>query len=131
MHERRRLEPLGSLEARVMEIVWRLFPATARTVCDRLQGDDARAYTTIMTTLDRLHHKGLLAREKDGLAWRYTPVMSRAAYERALADQTALEILASHGETALAAFVDAAAREDEALLDKLTELIERRRRAGR
>src|SRR5688572_13487371 len=98
-----------------MEVVWAHFPATARDVCDRLTGRRARAYTTIMTTMDRLHRKGLLRRQKDGLAWRYEPLFSRASYEKALADDIAARVLEAHGDTALAAFVDAAAEVDESL----------------
>lgn len=96
-----------------------------------IAGEQERAYTTIRTTLDRLFHKGLLQREKDGLAWRYTPVVSESAFERTLADQFSAALLATHGEKGLAAFVDAAARDDGDLLDKLAALVERRRKAGR
>lgn len=123
------IEPLGTLETVVMESVWTTFPASAREVCDRLRGKRKRAYTTIMTTMDRLHKKGLLRRTKDGLAWRYTPTMSKAAFEKALADHLATEILDAHRDVALSAFVDATASLDEALLDRLLELIEARRRS--
>ena len=121
-------EPLGTLEAAVMNVVWARPPVTARDVCDHMTGREERAYTTIMTTMDRLHRKGLLGREKDGLAWRYSPRLSRAEFEKALADGLATDILQSHGETALAAFVDAAAEVDESLLDRLAQLIAERRR---
>jgi predicted transcriptional regulator len=121
-------EPLGELESSVMAVAWSLPTSTAREVCDRLTGRRERAYTTIMTTMDRLHRKGLLQREKDGQAWRYRPTLSQVEFERALADGLALEILASHGAAGLAAFVDAAARVDEELLDQLTALIEKHRR---
>jgi predicted transcriptional regulator len=118
---------LGTLERAVMEVVWTRAPATAREVCDRMTGAGERAYTTVMTTMDRLFRKGLLTREKDGLAWRYAAKLSKADYERALAGSLASDILASHGENALAAFVDAAAEVDEGLLDRLRQLIEQRR----
>lgn len=35
------------------------------------------AYTTVMTVLDNLHRKGLVGREKDGRAFRYTASISR------------------------------------------------------
>ena len=111
-----------------MQVAWRHATSTAREVCDQLTGRHERAYTTIMTTMDRLHRKGLLAREKDGQAWRYHPTVSRVEFERALADGLATEILSSHGATGLAAFVDAAARVDEELLDQLTALIEQHRK---
>ena len=120
------LEPLGALEHLVMESVWTEGAGTVRDVCDRLPEGDARAYTTVMTTLDRLHRKGLLHREKEGLAWRYGAVLSRDAWEKGLADVLASRILAQHGDIGLAAFVDAAA--DDALLDRLAELVEARRR---
>ncbi|HSP77757.1 MAG TPA: BlaI/MecI/CopY family transcriptional regulator [Myxococcaceae bacterium] len=122
-------EPLGTLESSVMEIIWaRSEPMTAREVCDRMTGERERAYTTIMTTLDRLHRKGLLVRHRDGVAWRYAPALSRADFEKGLADGLAEEILQVHTEAALAAFVDAAARVDESLLDRLASLIAERRR---
>lgn len=123
-----RIEPLGKLESVVMELVWTDFPSSAREVCNRLHGKRERAYTTIMTTMDRLYRKGLLRRAKDGLAWRYTPTMSKAAFDRALANHLATEILDSHAEVALSAFVDATATFDEALLDRLSELVAERKR---
>jgi predicted transcriptional regulator len=126
--KRRTWEPLGPLEAAVMDVAWARAPVTAREVCDRMTGTEERAYTTIMTTLDRLHRKGLLVREKDGLAWRYVPVLGKAEFEKALADGLAAEILQAHGEVALSAFVEAAAEVDEGLLDQLAQLISQRRK---
>jgi predicted transcriptional regulator len=128
MKGKRTFQPLGELEQAVMDIVWAHFPSTARDVCDRMTGRWERAYTTIMTTMDRLHRKGLLRREKNGLAWRYEPSFSKASFEKALADGLAINILEAHGEAALAAFVDAAAEVDESLLDRLRQLIELRRK---
>jgi predicted transcriptional regulator len=128
---RRELQPLGELEAAVMDVAWTHPSVTAREVCDRMTGAHERAYTTIMTTLDRLHRKGLLLREKDGLAWRYQPAQSKTDFERRLADHLAARILAQHGDAALGAFVDAAANVDDSLLDKLRRLIDQRRRGAR
>ena len=125
---KRTFEPLGTLETAVMAVVWKRSPITAREVCERMTGAKERAYTTVMTTMDRLHRKGLLLREKDGLAWRYTPALGKEAFERALAEGLAQGILQAHGETALSAFVEAAAEVDEALLDRLSQLIAARRR---
>ena len=115
---------LGELEQRVMEAVWDVPGASVREVADRMRGEADRAYTTVMTTLDRLHRKGLLRREKDGLAWRYTAILDRAGWERHLVDQLATELV-SHGEAGLAALVDASA--DSALLDRLEAMIRARR----
>ena len=117
--------PLGELEQPVMDAVWDHQPSTVREVADRMRQDTERAYTTVMTTLDRLHKKGLLHREKDGLAWRYTAALDRSTFERRIAD-TLAAALVSRGEAGLAALVDATA--DEALLDRLAAMIDARRR---
>ena len=115
----------------LMDIAWRLPSVTAREVCGRMKGSRERAYTTVMTTLDRLHRKGLLGRRKDGIAWRYEATLTRLEYERALADQLATRILTEHGDAGLSAFVDAAEKVDEVLLDKLERLIDQRRKTRR
>lgn len=129
MKKRSTVQPLGDLERALMSIVWQHPSMTAREVCDRMTGPRERAYTTVMTTLDRLHRKGLLGRRKDGIAWRYEANLSRREHERAMADELATRILAEHGDTALSAFVDAAEKVDEVLLDKLGRLIDERRKA--
>lgn len=106
-----------------MDRLWTAGDGTAREVCAAL-GED-RAYTTIMTTLDRLHRKGLLLRAKEGLAWRYRPALSREAFERARIDALAARLLGEGRELGLAALVQAA---DEATLDRLAALIDARRR---
>lgn len=125
-------EPLFELEATIMEIVWRHFPVSARDVCERMRGARARAYTTVMTTMDRLHKKGLLRREKQGLAWVYTPTRSEAEFNKALADALADKILGEHGEVGLAAVVDAASV-DAAMLARLEALVamKKKRRGAR
>ena len=117
------LDPLGPLETRVMEALWRAGTATAREVFTQL--DEAWAYTTVMTTLDRLHKKALLTREKEGLAYRYQPALPRDALVRAQVDALASRLLGEGREMGLAALVDAA---DEETLDRLAALIAARRR---
>lgn len=124
-------EPLGELEKAVMDVVWTAGGSlTAREACDRFTGGKARAYTTIMTTMDRLHKKGLLLREKDGLAWRYAAAMSRERYHQQLASSLAQSLVRAHGPTALAAFVDAAAGVSDKELDRLAELVAARKRGS-
>ena len=121
------LDALGPLEADVLGLVWELETATARELFARQAQPGERAYTTLMTTLDRLFKKGLLLREKEGLAWRYVPAVTREAFEQKRVDALAARIVAQHGDAGLAAFVDAAAAADGPLLDRLEELIRVRR----
>ncbi len=116
-----------------MEVLWRSGPVQVRDVCARLKGSPALAYTTVMTTLDRLFKKGLLARHKEGQAFVYEPALSRDEYKRRIVEQTVSGLMsrASDAAPVLAAFVDAAAEVDEENLRRLEELIAERRRSGR
>ncbi len=123
------ITPLGALEERVMEILWAAPGQNVREVTRRLGGK--LAYTTVMTTLDRLHKKGLLLREKDGHAFRYGPALSRDDFHHRLVEDTVAGLLARSAGPVLAGFVDAAAAVDEENLARLERLIAERRRSGR
>ena len=67
---------LGPLETQLLELLWaRRRPATVRQI---RRATPELAYTTIMTTLDRLYRKGLLLRDKDGRAFAYAARYTRA-----------------------------------------------------
>jgi predicted transcriptional regulator len=86
----------GDLEAVVMDQVWsRPGPVTVRDICTKLRRERVIAYTTVMSTMDNLHRKGLLAREKDGKAYRYTAVTSRDEYSARMMS----EAMAEAGDT--------------------------------
>ncbi|GAB3622802.1 BlaI/MecI/CopY family transcriptional regulator [Mariniluteicoccus endophyticus] len=71
---------LGDLEQKVMEVLWHApGPRSVRDVHDVLTTSRDLAYTTVMTVLDRLAKKGIVARERDGRQWLYVPAHSRAA----------------------------------------------------
>ena len=75
----------GELEAVIMDRLWSWGgTATVRDVVDSLQADRTIAYTTVMTVMDNLYHKGSLTRERDGRAWRYQPTATREEYSARL-----------------------------------------------
>jgi predicted transcriptional regulator len=117
---------LGDLEMRVMGVLWDESPLTVRDVKGRLKGKPA--YTTVMTTLDRLYRKGLLARTKNGVAFVYLPAMDRAEYQRRVVQAAVAPLLAEGGNAVLAAFVDAAADVGDENLAHLERLIAARRK---
>jgi predicted transcriptional regulator len=118
---------LGVLEERVMEILWSSPPMSVREVCGEMRRRRP-AYTTVMTTLDRLYRKGLLARSREGIAYIYRPAMTRDDYHRRVVEAAMGELVATSTEPVLAAFVDVAAELDEANLARLERLIAARRR---
>jgi predicted transcriptional regulator len=117
----------GSLELRVLEALWRRqSDASVRDVHAEFPG---AAYTTVMTTMDRLHRKGVLDRTKSGRAYLYRPRFSRAALEGAAAERAFGAWLQSdNARPVLSSLVDAVSREDAALLDELELLIRAKRR---
>src|SRR5437879_12005709 len=73
---------LGHLERELMERVWEIGESSVTQVHESLSG--RLAYTTVMTTLDRLYKKGLLQRRKQGRAFLYTAKMSKAEFKEGL-----------------------------------------------
>ena len=69
---------LAPLELDCLNVLWPLGEATVRDVQQALQPTRPRAYTTIMTILDRLAQKGVVQRQKAGRAWLYRANLSAA-----------------------------------------------------
>ena len=118
---------LGELETPMMELLWQQPRQTVSEVEARLAHSRTIAHTTVLTTLDRLHRKGYLTREKAGKAFVYAPVYTREEFERGMAEEVLSAILKGIGEPALSTFVDMVS-EDEAQLKKLEALIQEKRK---
>lgn len=101
-------------------------PATVRDLQPMFSGT---AYTTLMTTLDRLHRKGVLAREKSGRAFAYRHRWTRRDLIARLAGAQLGAIIAPDPalQPLVSFFVDAVARRDAEVLGELERLIARRR----
>ncbi|MBC7544957.1 MAG: BlaI/MecI/CopY family transcriptional regulator [Candidatus Sericytochromatia bacterium] len=110
-----------------MEVLWRETSATVRDVCQSI-AERNLAYTTIMTTLDRLHKKGLLAREKQGHAFVYRAIVDRQTHERRLVASVLAGIPSASREALLSGFLDYAGDDDHTLHD-LERLIAARKQA--
>ena len=118
----------GALELRVLDAVWR---HQGREVAVRdLQPDfPASAYTTLMTTMDRLHRKGVLERRKVGRAFAYRAVSSRQELESSLVTRALQSVLNGDGaQPILSFFVEEVSRQDDRLLDELERLVREKRR---
>lgn len=82
-----RIRGFGELEAVIMDRMWSrdsAIPTTVRELFDELATERSIAYTTVMSTMDNLHTKGWLARERDGKAYRYWPTLSREQHSARL-----------------------------------------------
>jgi predicted transcriptional regulator len=122
------LASLGPLEISVMEIIWTRGESNVHEVGQLLSRP--LAYTTVMTTLDRLFKKGLLDRRKAERAFFYSPRLSRTDWDRERAGELVAAFLdapQTSNELLISCLVDAVGHQDESLLDELERKIHLRR----
>jgi predicted transcriptional regulator len=118
---------LGPFEQQLLQELWARGSATVRDLID--DGKIHQAYTTVMTTLDRLYKKGVLDRIAEGRAFRYTPRLSPEEIQRGAALDGIRQLLGSGDRSSLplSYLVEALSAHDAQLLDELQLLIERKR----
>jgi predicted transcriptional regulator len=118
---------LGHLEAEVLETLWRHGECSVRDVQERL--GRRLAYTTVMTTLDRLYKKGRLERSKSNRSFRYAPMLSRVSWgeERAATAMANLLGVLSSGDALISCLVEVVAKIDVSLLEQMEREIAARR----
>jgi predicted transcriptional regulator len=119
---------LGRLEREVMEEAWERGETSVAEVHKSF--GERVAYTTLMTTLDRLFKKGLLERRKDGRAFLYSPRVSREEFERGVAEDVIDGLLdrdAEMVEPLLACIVETVSERDREHLDTLLRLVQEKR----
>ena len=114
---------LGRLESEVLRVLWGKGESSVREVMEHL--DRPLAYTTVMTTLDRLFKKGLLERHMVDRSFRYVACIPRREPQVAglgmFQPQATRDLLVSH-------LLDTVCAYDESLLDELERNIAERRR---
>lgn len=122
---------LGSLERQVMDVMWAGGSFVVREVQERL--GRPVAYTTVMTTLDRLYKKGFVGRTRVGRAFCYCASQTRGQVEAAVTAGVISGVL-SHGTGAampiLSNLVDAVSLEEGGLdmLETLERMVREKRR---
>jgi len=122
-------QPLGPLEVAVMEILWERGESNVHDVVERL--GRPLAYTTVMTTLDRLYKKRLLDRHKSERAFLYSTRLTRREWEQKRAGEFMAGFLAgppADGELLISCLVEAVGQKDAALLDELEKKIHLKRK---
>lgn len=114
-----------------MKRAWELGESSVRELHSEFSS--RLAYTTVMTTLDRLYKKGWLKRRKAGKAYLYAPAFSEQAYRERIAQHLIGMALEQHQDSnaVLSRFVDAVSESDQELLLRLDQLVRAKRRALR
>jgi predicted transcriptional regulator len=125
------VDQLGSLESELMERIWARGEINVRDL--HSETGSRLAYTTIMTTLDRLYKKGLLNRRKGGRAYYYSAKFTQEEYQGRLTQHFIGMVLhdGKPSNSVLSCFVDVVSETDQQMLDKLEQLVKAKRRALR
>ena len=124
------MNSLGPLELQVMECFWKEGELTVRQLWSK-NDFQSRAYTTMMTTMNRLHCKGLLSRRSEKNAYVYWAAQSREQYWKELSQTVISELMELGGTPILTGFVEAALEKDMENLDHLEALIlEKQKKRG-
>ena len=114
----------------MLEALWERGSATVRDLVNAAGACHDLAYTTVMTTLDRLFKKNLLSREVEGRAFRYAPRFTREELHREIAGEAVRQLLEASPASSLplSYLVEVLTTHDAHLLDELSEVVETKRR---
>jgi predicted transcriptional regulator len=123
------LPRLGELELALMEMLWQQPGQSAISLQQRLPTARRSSLSTIQSTLERLHRKSLVQRSKQGHAYVYSAGLARAELLGRLLGGVIRQLHTGSLDPILSSFVDFAERMDERTLDRLDELVQKRRQA--
>lgn len=118
---------LGKLEMAVLEHLWLAKSGDAKAVHRNIGAQRGIALNTVQSTLERLFKKQLLSREKVSHSYVYSPSVQRGELMSQLIDEVVTTLSDGKTDYLLSAFIDYAVRSDESSLDRLEQLIAKRR----
>jgi predicted transcriptional regulator len=120
------LPHLGELELTLLKALWDAPNQSAHTLRQQLSAAHASSLSTVQSTLERLHRKALVEREKRGHAYVYRARLGRAELLGKLLGGVIRQLHNGSLEPILSSFVDFADRFDDDTLDRLDALVQQR-----
>jgi BlaI family penicillinase repressor len=117
---------LTGQELEIMKEVWRLESATVRQVYEALLERRRIAYTTVMTMLNILEHKGFLKKRQEERAYVYSPAQPQKQVVGSMVREFVNRVFNGSAEPLLLHLV-----EDKHLTEKDLEEIRKSIRASR
>lgn len=109
----------GSLEARIMELLWDSEELSIKEVRQRLEKDKPINFNTVMTVMNRLADKGMLSKRVQGRLSLYRPVLTKQAFIDRQSKQLTENLIDEFGGVVITHMLDAIKEVDQTLLDKL------------
>ncbi|MFQ5585360.1 MAG: BlaI/MecI/CopY family transcriptional regulator [Thermodesulfobacteriota bacterium] len=119
---------LGELEQAIMDHLWGCGEATGKEVFEGLRREREIALTTVLTVLERLVKKGLIKKRKGESANLFTPACTREEFTRGVSEEVLKGVLDLSASSATASFVDLLGETDPEELDRLSTLIEMKKK---
>jgi predicted transcriptional regulator len=126
---------LGPLEANIMDTIWsaKKTPLTVREVYEDIKKTKSIAYTTVMSTMDRLFEKHLLDRKvakgRGGLYYVYWPALEKQLFQRSAVREVLSSLIDNFGEVVANCLVDETCLNEEerkALKERLNKNIKKK-----
>ncbi len=125
--------PGGDLEMALLSALWEHAAAplaravSARELHGQVGVERGIVYTTVAKVLDRMLAKGMVARERAGRAYLYTPLVERGDTQRTMLRRMIAGVVGDDTQPAMAALVGALSDISPELLDQLTQELHKRR----
>lgn len=119
---------LGPLEHEILDVLWAKGEATGKEIFREIKTTRPIALTTVLTVLERLTGKGLVNKVKGESVYLFTPAYTKDAFAREVSADVLKGIFEISRSGAAASFVDMLASSDPAELDRLSALIEDKKR---
>jgi predicted transcriptional regulator len=113
----------GTLEAKVMSILWGGKEMTIKDVQLLLELEKSTNFNTVMTVMNRLVEKNILEKRVEGRSCIYRPVISREQFLDMQSKELTHELIEEFGSLAVSHMLDALEEADQDLLDKLEQKV--------
>ncbi|WP_156762713.1 BlaI/MecI/CopY family transcriptional regulator [Woeseia oceani] len=123
LRKSQRLPDLGERELLVLEVLWKGGDASAKRVRQQMP-DNEISLSTVQSTLERLHRKGLVDRDKDGRAYRYRATLDKSQFIGHLMRDMAQSVTAGEMAPMISGFLRYVTDEGPEMLQDLSTSLE-------
>ncbi|MEI7027792.1 BlaI/MecI/CopY family transcriptional regulator [Paenibacillus sp. y28] len=117
----------GPLEAKIMEVLWHSegLALTIKEVQQRLEQDQEKPmnFNTVMTVMNRLVEKGILAKKQEGRTSLYRPKLTKNHFLETQSKELTHELMEEFGPLVVSHMLDALEDVDPSLMEKLEQKI--------
>lgn len=119
---------LGPLEQEILDILWEKGEGSGKDIFAEIKRSREIAVTTVLTVLERLSKKGLVTKIKGESVYIFRPAYNKDEFARKISDEVLKGIFEISASGATASFVDMLAGADPVELDRLSALIESKKK---